>query len=390
MSAVRLLHLAAGLGLIAATGSLNAQGSLLRRKQLGVTPRFERITFSSTKPGDGDDGTPIATIEQLSIPFGVAFPLARGWSADVAAAYTSGRVEYDNGATVTLSGISDVRLRVSGKLVGDALILTLGANAPSGAASLDAEELTAVRVLAAPAFGLQMPSVGFGPAGTVGLVGSRLLGQWVGAVGVAYEYRGKFSPVAALQAGAQPDFDPGNSTRLSLGLEGFLGDSRIGLQAGADLFSDDRLTVGGASAQTIKLGPILSLESTLSFATSRIRDGRLSGAVQRRASFTRNGEAVDGSDGVYMNAGLEGGLALGRSTDLHLAAAVLVHTGLDVDNTLMTAKANNAGVQLGLRVRGTGGTFEPFVRAGTGSVDPGSGSSSFSTLSAGLTLILRF
>ncbi|MGQ0646439.1 MAG: hypothetical protein ACT4P7_02640 [Gemmatimonadaceae bacterium] len=377
------------LGIVAFGRELGAQGALLKRRQASVSPRLERITFADSGIRDGDTGSPIKTVEQVSVPFGASFSTARGWTLDVAAAFTTGTVEYDNGATTEINGISDVRVRASGKLLGDGLILSLGANLPTGATGLDTAQLAALRVLAAPALGINLPAFGFGPSGAVGLVGTRLLGNWVGALGLSYEFRGRFSPIAALQAGADPEFDPGNTTRVSLGLEGFVGDSRLSVQGGADFYSDDRLTTD-AGVSTLKLGPVISLESSLSFSGTRIRDGRAFGAVRRRASFSRDGETVSGGDGVYFSAGIEGGVVVTRTIDVHIAGDGLVHSGLEVDNTLMTAKASYVGVLLGIRARGASGVFEPFVRVGTGTIEPGTESSTFSAFAAGLTLILRF
>lgn len=378
------------LAMLTASSDLQAQGSLIKRNRLSGTPALERITFSGTTPLDGDTGPGIKSIQQIAVPLGATFSLGSRITLDVGAAYTSGTVEYSNGSEVSIDGLSDVRVRATSKLVGDGLVLSLGANLPLGTTSLDDDQLAAVRVLAAPAFGLQLPAIGFGPAGSVGLVGTRPVGEWIGALGVSYEYRGKFSPIAALQAGAEPDFDPGNSTHVTAGLEGFVGEARLTLQASADFFSDDVLSQGGRTTQAIKLGPVFTIQSALMLGGGVIRDGRIHGALRRRSTFSRDGATVDGGDGIYLSGGAEGGIPLGQSLDLHVAGDLLSQSGLDIDNTLMTAKASSATVLLGLRVRGSGATFEPFVRAGRGSVDPGRGSASFSSLSAGVSLVLRF
>ncbi len=369
---------------------LQGQGSLLRRSRLTVGPSAERINFNDVLPRDGDQGRPIKSLQQIAFPVGATLALGSRITLDVGAAWTNGEVEYDDGSTAAINGISDVRARATIKVLGDGLVLSLGGNLPAGATSLDDEQLQAVRVLASPGFALQLPAVGFGPAGSVGLVATRPIGAWVGALGVSYEYRGTFSPVAALQAGAEPDFDPGNSTHLSLGLDGFVGDSRLTLQATADVYTNDVLSTGSATTQTLKLGPVLTLEGTLALGTTGIRDGRLYAAVRSRGSLTRDGTVESGSDGLYLSGGIEGGLPMGRVFDLHLAADVLSQTGLEFTNTLMGAQATGAGLLVGLRARGAAAMFEPFVRAGIGSIDPGAGASKFSTLSAGVTLVMRF
>lgn len=372
------------------SASALAQGSLIKRSSLSAAPRFEQITFSENVL-DGEGGRPIKSMQQISVPVGGIFGIgSSGWSVDIAGAFTSGQVQFDDGSTAQLSGISDVRVRASGRLLTDNIVLSIGANIPSGATSLDAEQLTAVRALAAPAFAMGMPALGFGPAGSVGVVGSRVLGTWIGALGVSYEYRGKFSPISALQAGADPDYDPGNVVHASAGLERFVGDNRLSIQGGADFYTEDVLTPAEGSVQRLQLGPVLSLDASLAMGGGGLRDGRIYGSVRRRAPFSRDGESVAGSDGIYINAGLEGGIPLGRVVDLHLGVDALTHSGLDVDNTLMTAKASAAAVFLGIRARSAGGMFEPFVRASAGSIQPNTQSVSFRGLSAGATIVLRF
>ena len=69
-------------------------------------------------------------------------------------------------ATAKLDGIGDVRLRLSGKLSGDALVATFGANLPTGVRDLDDEQIAALGVLAAPALGIYLPAISSGPSET--------------------------------------------------------------------------------------------------------------------------------------------------------------------------------------------------------------------------------
>lgn len=372
-----------------------AQGSLLLQRRASATPRIDQVTFKGNGVPDGSVSNRVRTLSQVSVPASASFALGSSWRLDFGASVTNGEVEFADSAgrnttTVSLSGLSDVRVRASGSVAGDALVVSVGLNLPSGATSLDSAQLRAVRVLAAPAFGIGLPALGFGPAGAIGVVGTRAVGSWVGALGASFEYRGKYSPVAALQSGAAPDYDPGNAMHMSLGLERFVGDSRLSLQVGTDLYSDDVLSSGANKAQTVKLGPVVTVESSLSFASTRIRDGRLSGSLLRRSSFERDGVTVPGGSGTYLSAGLEAGLVLTRSYDVHVGGDVLLHSGLDVDDSIMTAKTRHMGLLAGLRFRGSSGYVEPFVRVGTGSIDPGAGSVSFTGIAGGVQLTIRF
>ena len=81
---------------------------------------------------------------------------------------------------------------MSGKLYGDALIATVGANLPTGVHNLGDEQIAALSVLAAPALGVNLPGVSSGPSQTVGLVSAKRVDDWAYAAGVSYERRSSF------------------------------------------------------------------------------------------------------------------------------------------------------------------------------------------------------
>jgi hypothetical protein len=385
--------------LLAVAPGAAAQERLFARRAANVSPSWESVSFA----GDGllaDDGSGgigqvrIRSASQFAIPFSISVAGGRRWTVDAGGAFTSGQVRMVAGSAtrdISLSGISDLRVRATGRILGDGLLLSLGATLPTGATTLSGDDVAAVRVLAAPALGFQMPGVGFGPAGSVGLVATHVFGDWVGALGASFEYRGRYSPIAALQAGAEPDFDPGNVVHASAGVERFVGEHRLTLQLGGDVFAADRLVVGGSSdAQTVKLGPVFSLETGIDLASERVRDARIYAAVRYRSAFERDGVAVDGSSGTYLDAGYRGGIAVSANGQLLLALEGLVHTGLDVDQTVTTAAAQAASLTLGWRQQGAVLVFEPFARVTAGSIDTGVDSRTMTGVAAGLMFTVRF
>src|SRR6185295_17544799 len=122
---------------------------------------------------------------QISVPVTTAVPLGGAWTLDVTSIYAAGSVVYDptnparpRGQTASINGVSDLRVRASGRLVGDALLVTAGVNAPTGRMRLTGDQLVAVRVLAAPALGLGTPPVGAGGSATLGALAARTIGRW--------------------------------------------------------------------------------------------------------------------------------------------------------------------------------------------------------------------
>jgi hypothetical protein len=331
-------------------------------------------------------------------------PIGRSWNLDVTSIYSAGEVAFTpiaGGAerTATLSGLSDVRLRATGRFFDDALIVTAGFNAPTGATELDTLQLTALRVLAAPALAMGAVPVGAGASGTVGLLSAHQIGSWAAAVGVAYELRGTYQPVAALAAGApSADFQPGNVVRLSLGLDGLVGRHRLSLTATGDLFADDELrgaVAGAAPLATVKLGPVLGADAQLQLAVPRVRELVLWSAARYRANYARDGFTVDNSNGTYLDAGVRSAIPLSVRTDLVLAVDGRSHSGLAVDEGLPTSGVTSGTATLGFARRMGGLSLQPFVRATAGRVQARGAardrqSADFTGFSGGLVIISRF
>jgi hypothetical protein len=222
-------------------------------RSVAVGASWERVSFGgaglSQSAFAGLDTTRVPTASQLTLPIAASSPLTDGWRLDVTALYGAGQVAYTAPAGVTrratLGGVSDVRVRATGRLLRDNVVLTIGLNAPSGRTGLDGEQFSALRVLSAPALGFASAPVGAGLSGTMGLVLAQQVGPWAIAYGTSYEVRGRYQPVAALIAGTgTADYLPGGVFRASLGADRLLGAHRLSLAASADVFADDRLRGG--------------------------------------------------------------------------------------------------------------------------------------------------
>jgi hypothetical protein len=404
MRATILVLLTAALAPLAAT----AQDRLVGLRAIGGGATLEAMRFGGDgvlqgAPG-GQDSLRVRRVHQLSVPVTAAVPLGSAWTADVTSIYSTGTVTYDpantalpRGRTATFSGVSDVRVRATARLAGDALVITAGGNLPTGQTRLDAEQLTAARVLAAPALGLGNPPIGAGGSATLGILSARPVGQWAVAGGVSYELHGSYAPIAALVAGAPTtDYRPGDVLHFSLGTDGFVGRQRLTVSVAADAFGTDRLRGTGASAPagtlaSVRLGPVLTTDVQLQLAAPRVREAALWVSNRWRSSFSRDGATVNGSSGDYLDGGLRVTLPVSGRTDLTIAPDVRWQSGLDFDDNLLTAQAFAGGVTVALAQRIGQLTLQPYARAQGGRLTVRQGASTSMTGgSIGVTLLSRF
>lgn len=387
---------------------LAAQERLLPSRSATVGPVFERWSFEAglRQPTiDGSGAVELRSAGAWSVPVGASVGLGERWTVDLSGAYSSGTVRLRAADPTlgkdhySLSGFTDLRARLTGRLVGDNVVATLGANLPSGTTSLDAEQFAALRVLAAPALGLQAPALGTGPGATAGVVLARQIAAWAWAFGASYELRRTYTPIAFATGLAAPDVDPGDALHLSLGADGLVGESGMTLALSADLFTDERLEAsppaggGGtiAPAVTTRLGPIYTLDWQLRVAAPRLQELTLYAVDRYRTSYERGGRRVAESSGNYLDAGVRMVFPMASSLGMLTAINVRHHTGLKSDSTLATAATAGVGVTLGL-IRGFAGgyTFQPFVRGDYANITSADAAVSATGISAGIGFGRRF
>lgn len=387
----------------------HAQDRLVGLRALGIGASLETLHFggSGLLQGAyaGQDSLRVRSVRQLSIPLTLAMPLGSALTVDITSVYATGTVTYDmadprlsRGRTVTLAGLSDVRVRATGRISGDALVVTAGVNAPSGKVHLNGEQVTAVRVLAAPALGLGNPPVGAGGSATLGMLSAHGVGRWAIAGGASYELHSSYAPIGVLVAGAPTtDYRPGNVIRLSLGADGFVGRQRLSLSVTADAFGTDRLrqtnapsTVDAALA-SVRLGPVLTADAQLQLAVPRVREATLWVSNRWRSSFARDGITVGGSSGNYLDGGFRTTVPLTRRTDLTLAADGRLQSGLSFDEGILTAATTAGVLTAAVSQRVAGLTLQPYARAQVGGITAKPGERTTMTGAVlGLTVLARF
>ncbi len=404
--------------LLAPAAPAAAQERLVGLRTVVAGPVFESWTFADGlyQPlFSGSDSVRLRSASRLSIPVSVSVPLGGRLSVDVTAAYTTGRVALREpgaalgGATaLEVSGLTDTKVRLTGRLAGENLVFTLGYNAPTGRTALSGEQLEALRVIAAPALGFTTPTLGNGGGGTAGVVYAREVRGLSWALGASYELRSRYTPAATI-AGGLPSFGyaPSDAVHLSLAVDGLVRGHGVTAGVSADLYGDDTFTPRAAAADgadalalpdaepptasTARLGPVFTAEWELRVATSRLRELTVYAVDRYRTRYRRGGATVAASDGNYLDAGVRTVVPLGTRLGL-LAAANLRHqTGLPSDNTLAAAAAASGGLTLGLtRDFGAGYALQPFVRGQVGRIENGVHRATARSIAGGVTLSRRF
>jgi hypothetical protein len=393
----------------------HAQDRLVGARALVTGVGQESITFGGEGllqgPVAGLDSLRIRSVVQRTIPIALSVPVGDRWALDLTAFHAHGAVTVAPGPrgntatrTLVLAGPSDVRLRATGRIAGDALLVTAGVNVPSGRESLAGDAIGALRTLAAPALALGAPPVGSGLGATLGLLATRRIGDWRWVGGASWEYRGTVQPIAQLGAAATATtpirYDAGAVLRLSAATEGFIGQHRLVITTATELYGTDRLTgtvtgTGRPTATTIRLGPAVSADAQLQLAVPGAREVALWSAARWRAPFARDGVRVTGSDGTYLDGGLRTVLPLRHALDLVTALDGRWHSGLAIDAGLPAARALVGSATLGLAWRRGRFSLQPWARLQTGSVGarddarPGARSSLLGR-SLGLALVTRF
>jgi hypothetical protein len=382
-----------------------AQGRLVGYRSSTVGVMYENWSFSDglAQPIGSESSVLVDQASQFSIPLLVRVPLAENWAVDVSGAYSTGRVVLLgtdpelNTSEYRLSGITDTRLRATGRLT-PGVSLTLGLNVPTGKTSLDAEEFKAFRVLAAPVLGFQIARLGSGFSGTAGVVLSRPLGEaWAGALGLSYEMRGSYEPGVLIASLSSSDYSPGDAIRISLGLDGLVGQNGMTLGLSADVYpNQDRIANPDGGFLTTKLGPVFTADWQFRLGLGGFREFTLYAVDRYRTKYrTGSSELPDApepqSSGNYLDAGIRSIIDAGAATGVLAAANFRHQTGLEADNTIATAAIVSGAVTLGV-VRDLGGGYilQPFVRGQVGRINTAGESSTGVGFGGGMTLGLRF
>ncbi|MEO7520788.1 MAG: hypothetical protein ABIW79_03120 [Gemmatimonas sp.] len=360
---------------------------------------YERVSFGEgilESDLAGADSVRVKSATGLAVPIGYSTVLGGVWMIDAGTSFTSGKRTVVGADTLEsgLSGIGDIRVRLSRRFDRMGLRITFGANIPTGVTELDEAQTATLSVLGSPALGVTQPAVGFGSGATVGIVKSFASASrgWGVAIGGSMEWRGEYEPYAALAIGTPLDaYDPGAVIRLSAGASRLFGESKGLMTASLDLFGVDQVSPAGSTLPVeVQIGPTFAIDAQWLPATTRIKNAALFGALQLRSALTRDDTELPNSGNVMFEAGARGARAMSDRADLLFEVSARVLTAVEIDNRLATAASTSLAPSVGFAVSSSSWTVRPMATARFGTVDTGLESGSFSVLGARLTFERRF
>lgn len=386
------------LGAIVATPCV-AQRLLLDDTRITLTPGAQRVTLGA--PLAHDNGT-LTGLTQSTLQFGTSVALTSQWTLDATVAFATGRVSFTDStgaaADLTLSGLADTKVRMSGRPLGDAVTIVVSANLPTGRTRLSETQLSALRVVGSPALRLTVPMLGLGPGGSAGIVYSFRLGAWAVGTGASYEMRGQYSPLegAIVGVNATSQLDPGDLVRASIGADRVIGQHRLSTMVSTEFFGNDnvRTIITGVPesgpARTYQLGPTVSASAQLAIATTRVQ--RLTAFLSSRYRTRTRGEAgvrLGGSAGNQLDAGIEVVTGSPRGIGVVTSLQGRWDTGLGIDRSITTAGVVGASLTTGVVLPFGRLVVQPSVNGGASSLSSGAGRTGAITLGGALTMTVR-
>lgn len=234
MSRVRLL--VAGLVLASPLAApLDAQ----LYDQAGVRLGPQIVKYSFKAPLD-------ETVTELAIPLFATVPLGGGFSMDVGTAYAQSKVEFAGGES-QVSGPTDTQVRASWAMRGDRVVLTAGANLPTGKSTVALNELPAASRIGNDFLSFPISNFGTGTALTGGLAVAQPLGAWNVGAGGSVRVASAFEPVRT-DSGPLPRYQPGNEYKVRVGLDRPVGAGQLAFGVTFSTFGQDEF--GGSLYNT--------------------------------------------------------------------------------------------------------------------------------------------
>jgi hypothetical protein len=301
----------------------------------------------------GNDSAAVEGITQVAVPLVYRFGETRRVSLDLAGAVARSRVAVRRGEateTLALDGPTDVRVLVTTTALNDRVAVLVGATLPTGLASLDASQLTALGAIASPAVSSPVPFFGGGASGSAGVSASAPVGTWNVSGGAGYERRQQFQPFSLVEAGVPVNalLTPGAVVTMSTRVDGDLGGSAVVLDVGVRQFFADTFAVTQRSLESrsvYRLGPVTTASLRVIPATTRARDVSLAFVVQHRAPYEVSDLGPVANSGATLVSASAAGTVMQRDR-LRLSGGLDVrsYSGITADSTLVAAAFNEVAV----------------------------------------------
>jgi hypothetical protein len=196
--------------------------------------------FASVKIGSG---TSSRTISQFTLPVVVVMPITSRLNFDMATSYARSEVTEPGVKASTISGLTDMLVRANYTLGNDAVVVTIGANLPTGQYKIPDDQIKAAGQIGNDFLLFPTSSYGSGFSTTGGIAVARSLGNW--NVGIAGSFRKstQFDAFNASDGTANTTmtFTPGDEIRARIGADRLIGNGRLALGVTYSTFGKDEL-----------------------------------------------------------------------------------------------------------------------------------------------------
>lgn len=186
-------------------------------------------------------------ISQFSVPLFVTIPVLPALTIDVGTAFAIASLERrtvdgtGNPVTVTseMSGLTDTQVRANYTFGQDFVVLTLGVNAPTGSATVDADELDAATRIGSDFLMFPISGFGSGLGLTGGVAVARPVGSWNVGFGASIRHSSEYEPFRDA-SGSALKFQPGPEYRARLGIDHPFGTGQISFGLTFSQYGDDK------------------------------------------------------------------------------------------------------------------------------------------------------
>lgn len=190
-----------------------------------------------------DAGLGVKHVSQMAAPFGAIWAPSRRLTLDFGIRYAQATrsPEGDSLADDVMSGPTDMQVRGVLEVIPDVVVLTVGANLPTGKTSLSAAELPAAGAVASDMIPFPVSSWGSGSNVTTGLAFAVPFMGWAIGAGASFRLSAAYTPLAEVDS----TYRPGGEVRFRLGADRLVGRGRLSLGVTYSTFSNDEF--GGAA-----------------------------------------------------------------------------------------------------------------------------------------------
>jgi hypothetical protein len=211
---------------------------------LRLAPQFTGYAYTQ------QDGQKV-TVNEFAMPFAFVMPLTSRLTFDVSTAFANASFKAGS-TTSTLSGLTDTQVRLNYTLGTDMLVVTLGANLPTGQYKVPDNKVAAAGAMGNDFFAFPVSSFGNGFAGTGGVALALPVGAWNLGLGASFRKSAEFGAFGSGDAAVR--FTPANEVRVRAGVDGAIGSGRLMLGLVYSDFGKDATINGTAPATTTSTG----------------------------------------------------------------------------------------------------------------------------------------